>query len=173
MFDLGFWELMLIGIISLVVLGPDRLPVAIRTVKGWINTVKKLSESVKSEITEELRINELHSNLKKAEQLNMSNLSPDLAKSVQSLKEAAAEVTRPYEKITNPLNTRVNTTNHSEGSVENHSGNPSDNSIQKPVPIVFDGQVEPDNIKNSTYRHTIDSQPSAEELKIKDKQTHE
>ncbi|MCW8833781.1 MAG: Sec-independent protein translocase protein TatB, partial [Colwellia sp.] len=68
MFDIGFWELMLIGVMGLVVLGPERLPIAIRTVRGWIGGVRKFSDSVKSELSEELRIHELHANLKKAEQ---------------------------------------------------------------------------------------------------------
>lgn len=97
MFDIGFWELMLIGVLGLVVLGPERLPVAIRTVRTWISSVRKFSDGVKSEITEELRIHELHSNLKKAEQSNMENLSPEIADSVKSLKEAAEMVNRPYE----------------------------------------------------------------------------
>ncbi len=36
MFDIGFSELLLIAVIGLVVLGPERLPVAVRTVAGWI-----------------------------------------------------------------------------------------------------------------------------------------
>lgn len=98
MFDIGFWEIILISIIGLVVLGPERLPVAIRTVRSWISGVRNFSNTVKSELTEELRIHELHNDLKQAEQQNMDNLSPDIAASVRSLKEAAALVTKPYEK---------------------------------------------------------------------------
>jgi len=98
MFDIGFWELVLISVIGLVVLGPERLPVAIRTVRGWISGVKDFSNNVKTELSEELRIHELHSDLKKAEQQGMENLSADMSSSVKSLKEAAAMVTRPYEK---------------------------------------------------------------------------
>lgn len=97
MFDIGFWELIIIAVIGLVVLGPDRLPVAIRTVRGWITGVKRFSDGVKSELTEELRIHELHSNLKKAEESGMKNLSPEVEESLKSLKEAAEMVTRPYE----------------------------------------------------------------------------
>ncbi|XQW85077.1 Sec-independent protein translocase protein TatB [Thalassotalea piscium] len=100
MFDIGFWELLLIAIIGLVVLGPERLPVAIRTVRGWMSNVRRFSDSVKSELSEELRIHELHANLKKAEQVNMENLSPEVAESVKSLKEAAEMVTKPYMKNT-------------------------------------------------------------------------
>ncbi len=96
MFDIGFWELSLIAIIGLVVLGPERLPVAIRTVRGWISSVRSFSEGVKNELTEELRIQELHANLKKAEQSGMKDLSPEVAASVKSLQEAAKMVTNPY-----------------------------------------------------------------------------
>ncbi len=106
MFDIGFWELLLIGIIGLVVLGPERLPVAIRTVRDWITGVRKFSDGVKTELKEELRIQELHSNLKKAEQANMKDLSPAVAESLKSLKEAADMVTRPYEK--SPTGEEVN-----------------------------------------------------------------
>lgn len=99
MFDIGFWELMLIGVIGLVVLGPERLPVAVRTVKGWITGVRKFSDTVKSELSEELRIHELHANLKKAEQSDMANLSPEVAESVKSLRDAAAMVNEPFKKI--------------------------------------------------------------------------
>ena len=97
MFDIGFLELLLITIIGLVVLGPERLPVAIRTVRGWISGVRKFSDSVKTELTEELRIQELHANLKKAEQADMKNLSPEIAESLKTLKEAAEMVNRPYQ----------------------------------------------------------------------------
>lgn len=97
MFDIGFWELLLIAVIGLVVLGPERLPVAIRTVKGWINSVRSFSEGVKNELSEELRIQELHANLKKAEKSGMKDLSPEVAASVKSLQDAAEMVNKPYE----------------------------------------------------------------------------
>ncbi len=96
MFDIGFLELLLIMIIGLVVLGPERLPTAIRTVRNWVRNVKSFSQNVQSEIKEELRVHELHENLKKAEQANMENLSPEIAQSVAELKEAADMVNRPY-----------------------------------------------------------------------------
>jgi sec-independent protein translocase protein TatB len=107
MFDIGFWELLLIAIIGLVVLGPERLPVAIRSVRSWINSMRNFSEGVKNELTEELRIHELHANLKKAEQAGMKDLSPEVAASLKSLEEAAAMVNNPYQ-------TAENTTDSSE-----------------------------------------------------------
>ncbi|MUG30359.1 Sec-independent protein translocase protein TatB [Aeromonas salmonicida] len=98
MFDIGFWELVVIGIVALVVLGPERLPVAIRTASHWIRLIRSTANSVKSELEQELRLQELHNDLKKAEQLQMSNLSPELQESIEQLKAAAQSVTRPYEQ---------------------------------------------------------------------------
>lgn len=97
MFDIGFWELMVIAIIGLIVLGPERLPTALRTLRGWVGSVRDFSNSVKTELKEELRIHELHEDLKKAEQSGMKNLSPEIAESVKSLQDAANMVNRPYE----------------------------------------------------------------------------
>ncbi len=99
MFDVGFWELILIAIMGLVILGPERLPVAIRTIRGWITGARKFSDTVKTELTEELRIHELHANLKKAEQSNLQNLSPEVAESLKTLQEAADSVNEPFKKI--------------------------------------------------------------------------
>ena len=99
MFDIGFWELTLIAIMGLVILGPERLPVAIRTLRGWITGARKFSDTVKAELTEELRIHELHANLKKAEQSNLQDLSPEVAESLKTLQEAAAAVNEPFKKV--------------------------------------------------------------------------
>ncbi|WP_330961622.1 Sec-independent protein translocase protein TatB [Photobacterium sp. 53610] len=98
MFDIGFWELILIAVVGLVVLGPERLPVAIRSVSRWVNAARNMATAVKTELSQELKIHELHQDLKKAEQAGMQDLAPDLQKSVEELKEAAASVQRPYAK---------------------------------------------------------------------------
>jgi sec-independent protein translocase protein TatB len=99
-FDIGFWELVLISVVGLVVLGPERLPVAIRSVSKFINSAKAMANGVKDELTHELKIQELQDNLKKAEKMGMEELAPDLKASVEELKQAAADVHRPYAKDT-------------------------------------------------------------------------
>lgn len=124
MFDIGFWELTLIAIMGLVILGPDRLPVAIRTLRTWITGVRKFSDTVKTEVTEELRIHELHSNLKKAEQSGLKNLSPEVAESLKSLKEAAKSVSEPFKKVnTQPLESMISSSlaSAAQQNVENNS----------------------------------------------------
>ncbi|UJF21914.1 Sec-independent protein translocase protein TatB [Shewanella sp. OMA3-2] len=97
MFDgIGFMELLLIGILGLVVLGPERLPVAVRSITGWIRAIKRMANSVKDELEQELKIEQLHADLKKAESKGLSNLSPELQQSIDELKQAAQSVNRPY-----------------------------------------------------------------------------
>ncbi len=59
MFDIGFWELALIFVVALLVLGPERLPRAARTVGLWIGKARQILSSVKSDIDRELRAEEL------------------------------------------------------------------------------------------------------------------
>ncbi|WP_105265637.1 Sec-independent protein translocase protein TatB [Pseudoalteromonas sp. T1lg76] len=94
---MGMWELLVVAIVGLIVLGPERLPVAIRTVSTWIRKIKTMANHISAEVSEELRVHELHQNLKKAEQQNMSDISPELQESVAQLQRAAQSVTRSYE----------------------------------------------------------------------------
>ena len=76
MFDISFQELLLVFVVGLVVLGPQRLPVAIKTVMGWIRTIRGLAANVQNELAQELKLKELQESIKKAEALNLSALSP-------------------------------------------------------------------------------------------------
>ena len=59
MFDIGFAELLIIGVVGLVVLGPDKMPVAARTVGLWIGKARRTISGIQSEINEELRLDEM------------------------------------------------------------------------------------------------------------------
>ncbi|CAI1120651.1 TPA: Sec-independent protein translocase protein TatB [Serratia fonticola] len=96
MFDIGFGELLLVLVIGLVVLGPERLPVAVRTVAGWIRALRSLAASVQNELTQELKLQELQESLKKAEKAGLQNLTPELKASMDELKEAAESLKRSY-----------------------------------------------------------------------------
>ena len=59
MFDVGFTELLLIGVVSLVVIGPERLPDVARTVGKWIGKTQRFVRGVKTDIANELDSGEL------------------------------------------------------------------------------------------------------------------
>lgn len=98
MFDIGFWELLVIGVMALLILGPERLPGAISSTMKVVRGVKQTANGFKTEVEEQLRVHELHENLKKAEQQGLDELHPTLQKSVDELKAAAASVQQPYKK---------------------------------------------------------------------------
>ena len=68
MFDIGFSELVLVFVIGLIVLGPQRLPVAVKTVVGWIRAMRSLAANVQHELAQELKLQELQDSLKKVEE---------------------------------------------------------------------------------------------------------
>jgi sec-independent protein translocase protein TatB len=59
MFDIGFWELILIGVVALLVVGPERLPKLARTAGLWIGRGRRMLGNVKAEIDRELKAEEL------------------------------------------------------------------------------------------------------------------
>lgn len=59
MFDFGFSEMLVIGVIALVVLGPERLPVVARTAGEWIGKAQRFVAQVKSDIDRETELSEL------------------------------------------------------------------------------------------------------------------
>lgn len=59
MFDIGFSELLLIGVVALIVIGPERLPKVARTVGAWVGRLNRYVSEVKSDIDREMRMDEL------------------------------------------------------------------------------------------------------------------
>lgn len=96
MFDIGFGELLLVFVIGLIVLGPQRLPVAVKTVAGWVRALRSLATTVQNELTQELKLQEFQDSLKKVEKASMENLSPELKASMDELREAAESMKRSY-----------------------------------------------------------------------------
>ncbi|WP_338559113.1 Sec-independent protein translocase protein TatB [Erwinia sp. E_sp_B04_7] len=96
MFDIGFSELILVFVIGLVVLGPQRLPVAVRTVVGWIRALRSLATNVQNELAQELKLQELQDSLKKVEEASKNSLSPELKASMDELKQSAESMKRSY-----------------------------------------------------------------------------
>ncbi len=54
MFDIGFWEIALIGIIALLIVGPDEFPSLVRNISRWISKIRRFIQNTKSDINQEL-----------------------------------------------------------------------------------------------------------------------
>ncbi|SMF96919.1 sec-independent protein translocase protein TatB [Methylomagnum ishizawai] len=68
MFDIGFSELVLVGVVALLVFGPERLPRVAREAGLWIRKARSMVASVKSEIDHELQLQELQQTLREQKQ---------------------------------------------------------------------------------------------------------
>jgi sec-independent protein translocase protein TatB len=63
MFDIGFWELVLVAVVALLAFGPERLPKVAREAALWIRKFRALAASAKAEIDQELQLQELRESL--------------------------------------------------------------------------------------------------------------
>jgi sec-independent protein translocase protein TatB len=61
MFDIGFWEILLIGIVTLLVVGPQRLPGVAVFVGHWVGRIRRFVRNMRDEINEELETEHLKS----------------------------------------------------------------------------------------------------------------
>ena len=144
MFDIGFSELVLLMLVGLVVLGPKRLPVAIRTVMGWVKTIRGLAANVQNELKQELKLQELQDSIKKAEQLNLKQLSPDLSKTVEELKEQAQKMRAELEEKAAAAGTTV------EEQIKSAAENPADSAEKLEV----NSQEAEKTVKTASTEHT-------------------
>tara|TARA_B100001250_G_scaffold398640_1_gene407130 strand:+ start:425 stop:754 length:330 start_codon:yes stop_codon:yes gene_type:complete len=58
MFDIGFWELAIIGVVALFVIGPERMPEMVQTIGQWVGQIQRLIVNLKREIELETRSEE-------------------------------------------------------------------------------------------------------------------
>ena len=83
MFDVGFWELAIIAVIALLVIGPERLPKAARTAGLWVGRARRMVTDVKADIDREIRDGDL-AEFKKA--------GEELKKTQSAVESAGAEI---------------------------------------------------------------------------------
>jgi sec-independent protein translocase protein TatB len=89
MFDIGFWELALIGVVALLVVGPDRLPGLARTVGLWVGRIRRYVTTVRDDIEREIQANELKKMLEKPDEL--SSLQDIVDESTRTIGDAKME----------------------------------------------------------------------------------
>ena len=133
MFDIGFFELMIIGIIGLVVLGPERLPHAIRMSSAWLGKIRRASIAVKEGLENEINAHEIKKRIQ--EQVSQTGLE-DLAKELQA----------DLDKAKTAIDTDI--------AAAEQSINPDDASTQQAPSTEHENQasIEPPNEPSNTTR---------------------
>lgn len=91
MFDIGFGELLLIAIVALVVLGPERLPKAARFAGLWVRRARAQWHSVRDELERELAADELKRSLRDTQDA--------VRDTERRIRESAAETARQFDDL--------------------------------------------------------------------------
>jgi sec-independent protein translocase protein TatB len=96
MFDVGFSELMLIGLVALIVIGPERLPKVARTIGHLVGRAQRYVSDVKTDIQREMDLSDLN---------DLKNQMQDAAQSVKSsMQEATESLRKPLDEAQQALN---------------------------------------------------------------------
>lgn len=84
MFDIGFTELMVIFVVALLVVGPDRLPSVARKIGLYIGKMRRSFQSIKDEVEQELEIEAVKAQLKENAMLKEAKeLEAELSKTIE------------------------------------------------------------------------------------------
>lgn len=83
MFDIGFWELLIIAVVALIVIGPEKLPRVVRVCGLWIGRANASLQAVKNDIAKELRAEEIKQAFKKPDDLPNLNEIIDIDEPVK------------------------------------------------------------------------------------------
>jgi len=96
MFDFGFWEIAIIGIITLIVVGPERMPSLARKAGIYAGKLNKFVKKIKFDIDEELKVDELK------EQLSIKNEESVLSQAVDDVKTSVEQYQKDVIEPTDP-----------------------------------------------------------------------
>ncbi|MGC4008290.1 MAG: Sec-independent protein translocase protein TatB [Pseudomonas sp.] len=97
MFGISFSELLLVGLVALLVLGPDRLPGAARTAGLWIGRLKRSFNAIKTEVERELGADEIRRQLHNEHILQMEQEARKLMAPLTDLQDQARETFNPQQ----------------------------------------------------------------------------
>ena len=86
MFDIGFSEILIIATLTLIVMGPNRLPETIKTITLWIGRLRNFINSARSDIENEVGIDEIK------KQLHNEKVMHEIAKTKEKLNSVTQDL---------------------------------------------------------------------------------
>ena len=101
MFDIGFPELLLVSAVALLVVGPDRLPEAVRTLMLWIGRLRRSFTKIKTEIEQEIGADEIRRQIN--DEVLMGGFGDTKQQIENAIHEADSTITDIKQSTNNPL----------------------------------------------------------------------
>ena len=87
MFDFGFTEILLIAVVALLVLGPDKMPAAVRTISLWIGRMRRSFNNIKRDIEKEIGADDIRRQLRNEEIMaRFDSTKQQVNKTIESVK---------------------------------------------------------------------------------------
>ncbi len=115
MFDIGFWEILVIGVVALLVIGPEKLPDVARTVGRWVAKVQRFVAGVKADINSELESSELRKILGDQE-TQIRELKDMVNEAKRGFESDAKDATAIAERNLNELKNTVDSSSQTDQS---------------------------------------------------------
>lgn len=98
MFDVGFLELVVVGVVALVVLGPEKLPGTIRTVALWIGRLRRSFNTIKQDIEREIGADEIRRQLRNEEIMEkFRNAQAQIKNTIKEVEQGTEEFKKNVE----------------------------------------------------------------------------
>ena len=101
MFDIGFSELLVIGVVALIVIGPEKLPRVARTIGHLVGRMQRYVADVKADINKEIELDELRKmrdSMQKAATDIQASVDQEMNKTAEDLNKAVEGGKKPEEK---------------------------------------------------------------------------
>jgi len=102
MFDIGFTELMVIGVVALVVIGPEKLPKVARTVGAYLGRLQRYVNDVKADINREMELDELRK-FKQTVEDTARGFETSVTSEMNSAQSELDRMAKEFAEATNPL----------------------------------------------------------------------
>lgn len=106
MFDIGFSELLVIGIVALVVIGPERLPKVARTAGLLLGRLQRYVSDVKADISREMQLEELKK-LQSDVQESARNFERSISSEVQAIEQGVSQTVDAVKADIQPSSTET------------------------------------------------------------------
>ncbi len=103
MFDFGYWEIVVIFVITLIVVGPEKMPALARKAGLYAGKFKKFVSKIQNDINNEIKSEELK------EQLTIKDEESLLSQTVEEAKSSIDEIKKEAAKISDPSSFNNNT----------------------------------------------------------------